>query len=390
MTTDFSPRQQRDKLLAKLESVGVLRSAEVKDAFLSVPRHVFLPEVSVQEAYAPHPVVTKRASDGLATSSASSPSIVATMLEQLSVAPGHNVLEIGAATGINAALLSELIAPTGHVTTIELDRDLADGARTHLAAAGYDAVTVHCGDGALGAPDTAPYDRIIVTAGAWTIPNAWWDQLTPNGRLVVPLSLHECGLTRSLAFDRVDETTMVATDTATCGFVPMRGSIETSGSHIQLTDGALLKTGTTNPESAERLPTLFTTPEQVTWTGLTVRHDEPVAHLDLWLATHCDDHQLRYGKLAVTKTARQLGVADPTLQWSGAALYAPDGSALAYLVTRPIAEDVDEIGVAARGAASATDGAVRLLTEWDRARPAHPTVTAHRAPGCETTVTIAW
>jgi protein-L-isoaspartate(D-aspartate) O-methyltransferase len=134
-----------------------------------VPRHLFLPGVDLKTAYAPKPVVTKRADNGTAVSSASSPNLVAEMLEQLDVQPGHRVLEIGAATGINAALLAELVGPTGRVVIIELDDDLAGGARAGLAAAGYPQVEVICGDGALGDPARAPYNRIIVTAGAWVL-----------------------------------------------------------------------------------------------------------------------------------------------------------------------------------------------------------------------------
>ncbi|MGW6462102.1 rRNA adenine N-6-methyltransferase family protein, partial [Streptomyces sp. NPDC055078] len=148
----LDPRELREALISKIDSLGTFRTEAVKNAFRAVPRHVFLPSVDLATAYAPKPVVTKRAEDGTAVSSASSPNIVAKMLEQLDVHPGDRVLEIGAATGINAALLAELTGPTGSVVTIELDADLADGARTGLAAAGYDQVEVVRGDGALGDP----------------------------------------------------------------------------------------------------------------------------------------------------------------------------------------------------------------------------------------------
>ena len=147
-------------------SAGTFRTDAVKNAFRTVPRHLFLPGVDLQAAYAPKPVVTKRAEDGTAVSSASSPNIVAKMLEQLDVHPGMRVLEIGSATGINAALLAELVGASGSVVTIELDEDLAEGARTGLATAGYHQVEVICGDGALGDPSGRTFDRIIVTAGA--------------------------------------------------------------------------------------------------------------------------------------------------------------------------------------------------------------------------------
>lgn len=76
------------------------------------------------------------------------------------------------------------------MTTIDIDEDVVDGARQGLAAAGYDNVQMVCGDGEYGYPDHAPYDRIIVTAGAWDIPPAWTDQFARDGRIVVPL---RCG-----------------------------------------------------------------------------------------------------------------------------------------------------------------------------------------------------
>ncbi|MFB9180528.1 rRNA adenine N-6-methyltransferase family protein [Dactylosporangium sucinum] len=139
------------------------RTPQVEAAFRTVPRHLFLPDVPLEVAYGRKPVVTRRAADGTSVSSASSPKLVATMLEQLAVQPGQRVLEIGAATGINAALLAELVGPTGTVVTIELDDDLAASATESLEAAGYPQVEVIYGDGALGHPDHAAYDLIIVT-----------------------------------------------------------------------------------------------------------------------------------------------------------------------------------------------------------------------------------
>ncbi|MCY7341859.1 MAG: methyltransferase, FxLD system, partial [Pseudonocardia sp.] len=178
--------QLRDGLADYIRGRGTFRSAAVERAFRTVPRHLFLPDVDLAEAYAPRPVITKRAPNGTALSSASSPNLVADMLELLDARPGHQVLEIGAATGINAALLAEIVGPDGHVVTVEIDHDLTEEARTALDTAGYGHVEVHCADGALGHPSGGPYDRIIVTAGAWNIPATWWEQLAPAGRLVVP------------------------------------------------------------------------------------------------------------------------------------------------------------------------------------------------------------
>ncbi|MGH3813578.1 MAG: methyltransferase domain-containing protein [Pseudonocardiaceae bacterium] len=157
----------------------------------------------------------------MAVSSASAPGVVAGMLEQLDVAPGHRVLEIGAGTGYNAALLAHLVGAAGEVTTVDIDGEVVPRAREYLAAAGYRGVSVFCGDGEFGCAGHAPYDRIVVTAGAWDLPPAWVDQLAAGGRLVVPLRMR--GLTRSFAFEREDRYCR-SRSIEDCGYVPMRGA----------------------------------------------------------------------------------------------------------------------------------------------------------------------
>lgn len=128
----------RAQLVDTIAGYGVFDGPDspVQHAFSTVPRHVFLPDVPLLDAYASRAVVTKRAADGSALSSASAPMLVARMLEQLDVQAGDRVLEIGAATGFNATLLAELVGPHGHVVTIEYDRDLADGAAAAISRAG--------------------------------------------------------------------------------------------------------------------------------------------------------------------------------------------------------------------------------------------------------------
>jgi methyltransferase of FxLD system len=261
------------------------RTSRVEHAFQTVPRHVFLPGVDLEAAYAPPPVVTKRADDGTAVSSAPSPNLVAGMLELLDVQLGHRILEIGAATGINAALLAELTGPTGQVVTIELDDDLAAGARASLTAAGYHQVQGICGDGALGHATSAPYDRIIVTAGAWDIAPAWWQQLAIGGRLVVPLRLHGSGLTRVLAFDLHQPDLLISTSAQVCGFVPMRGTVEQAEHHVRLDDDVVLKLDTADLPDEAALAHALTHPAYEHWTGMQVHDEEPAQHLDLWLTT---------------------------------------------------------------------------------------------------------
>ena len=107
-TTD--PAQLRTALIDYIRGRNTFRTSRVENAFRTVPRHVFLLGVDLEAAYAPRPVVTKCADNGTAVSSASSPNLVAEMLELIDVQPGHRVLEIGAATGINAALHEDALA----------------------------------------------------------------------------------------------------------------------------------------------------------------------------------------------------------------------------------------------------------------------------------------
>ncbi|MGH3868018.1 MAG: methyltransferase, FxLD system [Pseudonocardiaceae bacterium] len=371
-TTTADPEQLREALVSFIDGFGTFRTTRVKDAFRTVPRHLFLPGVDLTTAYASKPVVTRRADDGTAVSSASSPHVVATMLEQLDVAPGHRVLEIGAATGINAALLAELVGPTGIVITIELDDDLTAGARTSLTATGYDQVEVLCGDGAFGCPARAPYDRIIVTAGAWDIVSAWWQQLAVGGRLVVPLRLHGSGLTRSIAFDLEEPGRMVSTGVAVCGFVPLRGAAEMSEHHVRLADDVILNLDADDLPDEAALAQVLTHPSYERWTGVQVRHDEPAEHLDLWLAT--TNSGASFGRLSA---ARALGLVNPAMRWAGAALY--EGGCIAYLAARPASDEAIELGVIAHGPDSSTlaGRASELLHLWSQERPAQPIITAY-------------
>lgn len=398
-TTTADPARLREALIAHIDQFGTFRTPEVRAAFATVPRHLFLPDADTETAYAPRgALVTKRAEDGTAISSASSPNLVATMLEQLIVRSGNRILEIGAATGINAALLAELTGPAGHVVTIELDEDLADGARASLARAGYPHVQVICGDGAVGHPDPAPYDRIIVTAGAWDISAAWWDQLAIGGRIVVPLRLHGSGLTRSLAFDHVEAGRMVSRSAAVCGFVPMRGAAEQAEQHIRLAEDAVLKVDADDLPDEPALTIALNHRAIERSTGIQVRHDEPAEHLDLWLATNAT---ASFGRASIGAAALTRGLAKPAPRWAGAALY--DGGTLGYLVTRPHGDDADEIVVVAHGPESRKhlDQMTDLLGRWSQDRPAQPTISAHRSdPGTsksmvlghrpETHLTIAW
>jgi protein-L-isoaspartate(D-aspartate) O-methyltransferase len=132
----------------------------------------------------------------------SQPYVVAYMTEQLRVLPHHKVLEVGTGSGYQAAVLSRLAR---EVVSIERYRTLAEGARKRLAALGYDNVEVVIGDGLAGMPTRAPFDRVMVTAAAETVPQALVDQLTDGGVLVLPLGPH-AGAQRIVRLTRTDNS----------------------------------------------------------------------------------------------------------------------------------------------------------------------------------------
>jgi protein-L-isoaspartate(D-aspartate) O-methyltransferase len=212
----------RARLASELRHRSRALSRSVQDAFAEVPRHVFVPEVPPAAAYRDEALVIKCGPDGLPVSSSSQPAMMAIMLDQLSLQPGHRVLEIGTGSGYNAAVMAAVVGPEGKVVSIDIDPELVARARASLTAAGYDAVTVICADGGFGDPDDAPFDRIIVTAGAWDIAPAWLDQVTAGGLLVMPLSVR--GIQLSVALRRDNEDGWRSISSWRCGFVRMLGA----------------------------------------------------------------------------------------------------------------------------------------------------------------------
>jgi len=157
---------------------------------------------------------------GRPTSTISQPSMVALMLEQLRAGPGDRVLEVGTASGYTAALLTEMVRPSGQVVTVELDAALAETAADRLAQC-WPEVTVRSGDGWSGAPDEAPFDRVHVTVGVDDLSPHWLAQLTDGGLLVVPLTLRPA-VELSVAFERRGAE-LVSRSVRPCGFVRLRG-----------------------------------------------------------------------------------------------------------------------------------------------------------------------
>ena len=189
--------RMRERLAAQVLAANRIGSERVAAALHAVPRHHFLPDLPPEEAYHDAAIVTKRDADGHPISSSSQPAIMAIMLDQLGLAPGQRVLEIGAGTGYNAALISHIVGEEGQVTSVDIDSELVGLAREHLASADSGAVTVVCSDGAIGYPERAPYDRVIATVGVADLAPAWLEQTAPQARIVVPLDASARGAASS-------------------------------------------------------------------------------------------------------------------------------------------------------------------------------------------------
>ncbi|GAA3168684.1 methyltransferase, FxLD system [Nonomuraea salmonea] len=355
-------RAFRDAMVDKLRDWGGAGTPSVEAAMRAVPRHVFVPEASLEQAYANDSVVTHRDQNGRAISSASAPGVVASMLEQLDVQPGHGILEIGAGTGYNAALLAELAGPRGQVTTVDIGADIVAGARRHLAVAGYDRVQVVHGDGAAGHPENAPYDRIIVTAGAWDVPPAWRQQLAPGGRLVVPLRIR--GVTRSVALT-LDGDVWRSESINECGFMPMRGPSAVGETTLELGEGSgvWLRVDDGQPIDADTFATALADAPALAWSGVVVPWTATaVTHLDFWL-----NGAEPMCRVLVSDQAREAGLVEPIYPWGSMGCYIDDGT-FAYLIRRPAPNDTGQETVEL-GACAYGPGRERLADEVaDRVR----------------------
>ncbi|WP_020390669.1 methyltransferase, FxLD system [Kribbella catacumbae] len=350
----------RAALTDLLVAQGAIHDQRVEAAFRAVPRHLFVPQVPLEIAYTDDVVLMKRNQAGVAISSVSQPTVVALMLEQADLQPGHRVLEIGSG-GYNAAMLHELVGPTGHVTTIDIDQDVADRARRGLDAAGYPEVQVLRTDGEFGCPESAPYDRVVVTVTAWDVAPAWMTQLAPGGRIVVPLRLRS--QTRSIAFDLLDGF-LESRSMAVCGFVCMQGVGASYERYVPL-QGDLVSLTFDEDQVDEQEPPerVLDQPRESAWSGVLMNREEALSDLDLWLASTLPG----YCVLSAERRALKKGLVTPVPRWGASAI--ASGNSLGYLTARPAADpDFVELGANAHGSA-AQDFAQLLVdqvSQWDK------------------------
>ena len=179
-TQDFEA--QRERLVRSIGSYAApireRADPDILAAISAVPRHRLVPEAQRGEAYGDYPLPIGEGQ------TISQPSLVALMTHLLEPEPGDVMLEVGTGSGYQAAVLSRLV---DHVYTIEIVGPLAERAERDLSELGYDNITVRHGDGYAGWPEHAPFDGIIVTAGAPEVPPPLVAQLKPGGRMVIPV-----------------------------------------------------------------------------------------------------------------------------------------------------------------------------------------------------------
>ncbi|MPZ28306.1 MAG: methyltransferase domain-containing protein [Micromonosporaceae bacterium] len=335
-------RNRAERLARDLAGRGAIRDPAWHAVFAATPRHMFVPRFYTMDdlnqprtlvrgdnpatrhqwldaVYQDQVLITRyevvdTMPDGqearVAASSASMPYVVAVMLHRLDVRDGHRVLEIGTGTGYNAALLATRLGGED-VTSVELDERSAAEAAERLATAGHHPSLV-VGDGAVGVPDRAPYDRIIATCAISQIPIAWVRQLAPNGRIVAPLTFGSA----LAVLDRTDEGGLVGRiDPEPVSFITMR----TTGYQPR--------------------PVKVRRPEGVPHRGLTAldpRLVDPLGHaydLQLWLALHLP------GSANLALTCSDDGTPDGIIL-AGADSYVDVG----YQPTRPGTWPVNQLG----------------------------------------------
>lgn len=204
---------EREALIEKLVKEEYIKSDMVKEAFLNVYRHKFLPENLKHVAYCDSPLEI-----GLGQT-ISAPHMVAIMCEALDIKKGQKILEIGAGSGYHAAVVSSLVGGKGHVYSIERLEKLATMASDNLKNARIENTTIELGDGSEGLEKYQPYDRIYVTCAAPSVPQSLINQLKEGGKLLIPVGKMYCEL--KLIIKHGEK--LVSHNLGGCVFVPLVG-----------------------------------------------------------------------------------------------------------------------------------------------------------------------
>ncbi len=205
--------EKKRKLIENLKREGILRSPEVIEAMMKAPREEFVLPFYRREAYGDYPLPV----EGGQTISA--PHMVAMMTELLDLKRGHRVLDIGTGTGYHAAVMAEIVGPEGRIHGVERIKELAERAAETLKSLGYENVEIYHGDGSVGLPDKAPFDRVLVACAAPDIPKPLIEQLKDGGKMVIPVGR---GTQRLILVEKMGYKVRKSSH-GYCVFVPMIG-----------------------------------------------------------------------------------------------------------------------------------------------------------------------
>ncbi|ABW12224.1 Protein-L-isoaspartate(D-aspartate) O-methyltransferase [Parafrankia sp. EAN1pec] len=371
-TAATSPGTLRDRMVDRILTSQNL-PPWVETALRSVKRHRYVPEAPLADAYDEKAVITHTFPDGTHLSCASGPTIVAAMLTALDVRPDQHILEIGAGTGYNAALLATLVGTGGQVTTIDINADVTAAARRNLDDTGFPYVRVLTRDGADGAAEDGPFDRIIVTVGAWDIPQAWWDQLVPDGRLVLPLRWR--GTTRAVALTR-QEDHWKSDWVFLCGFVPMLGQPGERRSVIHPDGLAALHHDLDQPIDTDALRGVLDREKSVVWSDVTVHGQEPFDRVWLHLSA-VEDGTVR---IEADQQAVAEGLCTPAIASRSPALV-KDGSLAYFTIRRADTPGRWQLGAIGHGPLGRrlASRIVDQIDAWDHDRTADPEILAFPA-----------
>ncbi|NEA56248.1 methyltransferase, FxLD system [Streptomyces sp. SID13666] len=321
----------RQQMTEMVVAGGWAPSHPVRNALQTVPRHRFVPEVSLATAYdgGDRAVITRRDEAGTAISSVSAAWLQADMIEQLRLEPGMTVLEVGSG-GYNGELLAHVLGPRGRVVTVDVDPYVVHRTQRLCTEAGSSRVTAVLGDGGLGAPGHVPaggFDGVMITHNAADIAPAWREQLREGARLVVPLEMG--GYTRSLTLVRRGDV-LHCEHWTYCGFVRDRGAAARTAPAVRLADGEVtVRWEDGEPGDTAGLEQALRGARYEITTGLVVRGTFNFETLQVYAATTLPG----FCRLAAAEGSTLVAQQDATAMLS-------DGS-LAYLTYRKVKDAPD-------------------------------------------------
>ncbi len=208
-------KRERESLINSIIAKGYLKTPKIVEAFRKIPRHFFVTEEFLHSAY--HDIALPT----IGTSTISQPTTVAIMTEALSPKEGEKILEVGTGSGWQACILAYCVGEKGRVITIEINPRLVEFAKRNIAKVGIKNVKVVLGDGSLGYPEEAPFDKIMVTAASPSVPKPLLEQLKVGGRLVIPVG--DVYSQRMMVIDKKSEDEFEEKDLGEFVFVKLRG-----------------------------------------------------------------------------------------------------------------------------------------------------------------------